>query len=543
MPEINKQYGYKILEKCLIIDGQKINVPQGTTVLEAAEKLGIFIPHYCYHPSLSTVGSCRMCYVEIEGIPKLQTSCSTVARDGMVVHTNSEKVKQARESNMEFLLINHPLDCPECDQAGECMLQDYSFDYGKQHSRFHEIKRNNPNKDLGPHIVLFTNRCILCTRCVRFCREISGYEELGVFNRGNNSQIDIYQGQPLKHPMAGNIVDICPVGAMIDKDFLHKSRAWNLVSTSSICPKCSAGCNIHLGVMNNRIYRVKPRFNPEVNDYWICDYGRYGYHEWDTVERIMQPLKKTTDGFIPISWKEALTTISDQFQKIINTYGNEAVGGIGSANASNEENFLLYHLIHSVIGSSQIGLYHIETDGYNEKFKNGFTIEADKNPNGRGARDMLNLKNSEGSISEFSEKLKKKKLHGIYFLHQDLRNGLSDEETAELRKSEFLVVQDVTLGPAARLADIVLPGTNYAETEGTFTNSSGLVQYFDHALEPPGLAEEGWAVIQKVIKRFGQELNYQSAEDVFAEITRLRKQYSGISYTELKKKPKAVHAA
>jgi len=242
----------------LTIDGKEITVELGTTILKAAERLGIFIPHYCYHPSLSVVGSCRMCFVEIEGSPKLVPACSTVAVDGMKVLTNSENVIKARESMLEFLLINHPLDCPVCDQAGECKLQDYAFLYGKNHSRFNEQKRLLPNKDFGEHIVLYANRCILCTRCVRFCQEIAGYEELGVFLRGGKAQIDIFPGKTLKNKLAGNIVDICPVGALIDKDFLHKTRVWNLTSYNSICPKCSRGCNIRIDVKDNTIFRIKP---------------------------------------------------------------------------------------------------------------------------------------------------------------------------------------------------------------------------------------------------------------------------------------------
>jgi len=255
----------------LKIDGQEITVEKGTTILQAAQALEIYIPHYCYHPGLSLVGSCRMCLVEEARSVKLIPSCCYEVTEGMDVKTQSEKVIQARKSVLEFLLINHPLDCPVCDKAGECQLQDYAYEYGGQKSRMDVPKNRFPKKDLGKHILIWPERCILCSRCVRFCQEISGTHELFVMSRGDHSEISVMPDKRLDNRLSGNVVEHCPVGALISKEFLYQSRVWYLNKSAGLCPLCSRGCNVSYEHRDRRIYRVLSRHNPMVNGYWICD--------------------------------------------------------------------------------------------------------------------------------------------------------------------------------------------------------------------------------------------------------------------------------
>ncbi|MFC1562447.1 molybdopterin-dependent oxidoreductase [candidate division KSB1 bacterium] len=517
----------------LTIDGKEITVEEGTTILKAAEKLGIFIPHYCYHPSLSVVGSCRLCFVEVAGSPKLVASCSTSVQDGMEVVTNSERIIKSRESIMEFLLINHPLDCPVCDRAGECNLQDYAFLYGKPHSRFKEEKKVFPRKDFGEHVVLYTNRCIMCTRCVRVLKEIAGHEELGVFQRGEETQIDVFPEKTLKNKLAGNIVDICPVGALIDKDFLHKTRVWNLTSFNSICPKCSKGCNIRLDVKDNTIFRIKPRQNDDVNSYWICDDGRYGYHEWDNVKRVESPLKNDSERHIEIGWDEAIYLINKGFKSIFEKYGSPAIAGLGNSQASNEENFLLHYYIQGLYGSGNIFLYHINQNGYEEGFKCGFKIESDKNPNKKGAVITLGIEDKEGSFEFLLEKIDNGEIKTLYFIHKNIDDKLDDDKLRILQKLEFFAVQSVTESVFTEIADVVLPGTNFSESDGTYVNSSGRIQRYFKAIEQHGLVKEGWEILYILIKKSGGDLDVQSPGDVFNKMANNYKEFNGLTFYKL----------
>src|SRR6195952_291324 len=261
----------------ITVDGKTIDAKQGQMVLQACNDAGVDIPQYCYHPGMSIVASCRICLVEVEGIPKLVPACQTPVRDGMVVYAKSSKAIANQKQVMEYLLINHPLDCPICDQAGECFLQDYSYQYGRSESRFEEDKAKKPKKDVGENIYLYSDRCIMCTRCVRFTREISGTSELYVDGRGHKEEIDIFPGKGVNNKLSGNVVDLCPVGALLDKDFLFKQRVWLLKSTPSISPVDSGGENIYLNHNEGVIHRIKPRFNADVNQWWISDDSRYSY--------------------------------------------------------------------------------------------------------------------------------------------------------------------------------------------------------------------------------------------------------------------------
>ena len=262
----------------VVFDGRPIEVPKNLNLIDAAKLAGIDIPHFCYHPRLSVVGQCRMCLVEIEGIPKIQAACTVPLKDGLSVKTTTDKVKASRAATMEFLLINHPLDCPICDQAGECTLQDNSFGYGQQLSNFDETKRQYPTFDrtmIGPHVVADMTRCIQCTRCIRFTQEIAGTAELTFLDRGGRTLVWTHDGKPLANDWSGCAADVCPVGALTVKEFRFRSRVWYLHKTKSVCPGCNVGCNISIESKDDVVYRFLPRLNPEVNDYWLCDHGRF----------------------------------------------------------------------------------------------------------------------------------------------------------------------------------------------------------------------------------------------------------------------------
>ena len=346
----------------LTIDGKEIEVAAGTTIIQAAEKLGISIPRYCYHEALPVSGNCRICMVEVEKQPKLQIACYTPVADGMVVFTNSPKVLEVRKTVLEFLLVNHPLDCPVCDQAGECKLQDYYMEHGKYGSRLVDVKVKKEKKaiSIGPNIMLDQERCILCTRCVRFTDSVTKTNELGVFQRGDHSQLDVYPGRQVDNPYASNVVDICPVGALTDKDFRFKCRVWYLAKTKSVCPGCSMGCNITVEWDKSRphqhkearVMRLKPRVNAEVNNHWICDEGRYSYKSIDE-NRILSPQLKNDI----VSWDAALETVA---QAIKSVKDQSRIGVIASAQLTNEDLFAVRKLFKDTLKGALLILMSIK---------------------------------------------------------------------------------------------------------------------------------------------------------------------------------------
>ena len=283
------------------INGKELDAPEGINVIQAADMLGMEIPHYCYHPALTVVGNCRMCLVEIEKAPKLQIACNTKVTEGMVVHTNSDKAKAAQRAVLEFLLINHPIDCPVCDQAGECKLQDYYMDYDRQESRFPLRKKVKKGKaiDIGSDVMLDQERCVLCGRCTRFLDEVTKTSELAIFERGDHNRIDIFPGRKVDNNYAGNIIDICPVGALTEKDFRFRMRVWYLHRTPSVCAGCERGCSIDIYENHGKIFRYKPRHNPLVNGYWMCDEGRHSFKRMQTETRITSPLYQSGDRMMP----------------------------------------------------------------------------------------------------------------------------------------------------------------------------------------------------------------------------------------------------
>src|SRR5688572_11138703 len=368
----------------ITVDGKSIDAKERQMILQACIDAGHPVPHYCYHPGLSIPASCRICLVEVEGIPKLVPSCQTPVRDGMVVHSTSPKAVANQKAVMEYLLINHPLDCPVCDQAGECYLQDYSYVYGRTESRFEEAKAKKPKKDVGEHVLLYNDRCIMCTRCVRFTREISGQGELYVDGRGHKEEIDIFPGRPLNNKLSLNVVDLCPVGALLDKDFLFKQRVWLLKETPSISPVDSGGENIYLHHNEGIIYRVKPRYNADVNKWWISDDTRHSYKAVHEKSRLRRPMRVQYGTQVETQYTRAIDEADEALTRTVKESGPGSLYALLSPMMACEEAFLLGTYLRSVDPQAVLILGPVPTLGQNEVFKNSmngqvtFTIQAEE---------------------------------------------------------------------------------------------------------------------------------------------------------------------
>src|SRR5215469_6980560 len=381
----------------ITVDGKTIEAKDRQMILQACNDAGIDLPQYCYHPGLSIPASCRICLVEVEGIPKLVPSCQTPVRDGMVVYSRSTKAIANQKSVMEYLLINHPLDCPVCDQAGECFLQDYSYQYGRSQSRFEEDKVKNPKKDVGDNIYLYADRCIMCTRCVRFTREVSGTSELYVDGRGHKEEIDVFPGKGVNNKLAGNVVDICPVGALLDKDFLFKQRVWLLKQAPSISPADSGGENIFLEHNEGVIYRIKPRYNADVNGWWISDDTRYSYKAVHDEKRLRLAKRPEYGSQIETSFSGALEEAKQALTALVEKNGPGSLYAVLSPMMACEEAWLLAKAIRAADPQAMLILGPVPSSGQDEVFKNPatgkqtFVIKAEKVPNAAGIRRVIEL--------------------------------------------------------------------------------------------------------------------------------------------------------
>jgi NADH-quinone oxidoreductase subunit G len=476
----------------ITIDGVEVEVQEGINCIEAAKAADVHVPHFCYHPSLTVVGQCRMCLVEIEGMPKLQAGCSTTVKDGMKIHVWNEKVDAARKGQMEFLLINHPLDCPICDKAGECPLQDYSFNYGTVTSRYGEFKRTYPGMDrtpIGPHVVQNMNRCIHCTRCIRFTTEITGTAELGFFKRGASTEVGVFPGTPLDNWMSACVTDVCPTGALTTREFRFESRVWNLESAESVCNGCDVGCNIFIGYRQGQIFRYRPRVNPEVNDHWLCDFGRFSYERYDT-DRVVVPKVRTDDDYLGIStWSEALEAIGDAVR------GARKTAAIFSANMTNEEAWLAKELFVERMGASA-GVMVDAIEPIKMKSRTEWLLGTQAAPNYRGVAATLGTAASDNRQPTTDNLLDKLISNGasnidvLFITDAAFSERAKDPAVvANLRKAKFLVVMSWDANhPLNYVADVLLPSTIHAEKEGTFTNLQGRVQRIHQAYPPKGQA-------------------------------------------------------
>ncbi|HID77470.1 MAG TPA: 2Fe-2S iron-sulfur cluster binding domain-containing protein [Planctomycetaceae bacterium] len=490
----------------IIIDGREIEVPdhERLNLIEAARRVGVEIPHYCWHPGLSVVGSCRMCLVEIgrrdpatgqvQMMPKLMPACNTPIQDGMVVVTDSPKVRRARAMVEEDLLLRHPVDCPICDKAGECRLQDYHFRYGQPERRGDVRPFSSRRQELGPRITLFVDRCILCTRCVRFTREVSGTAELMVRARGTHEQIDVVDGFPLDNKLAGNVVDLCPVGALGDKDFLYRQRVWFMRSHASVCTRCAAGCSIWVDENQDRIYRVRPRENPQVNRWWICDDGRYDYHHVHDPRRLVAPVCREGSGLVPIDWPELLGRLSDQLARA------RPLAAVFSPFLTVEEAYLLARYIRGLDPEALLVLGPIPREGEDERFPGGFTIAAEKCPNRRGVEKVVAHMAGEVAVFErLLSELDGGTIRGVWVSGGYRQEWIDATTAARFDGLQQLVVQDLFPSPLTERATYALPGAAAAERDGSYVNRTDQLQSVSWAVRPPsGVRPEGsllWALL------------------------------------------------
>lgn len=539
-----------MIEKIKVkVDGREIEVPKTmpdpisgkqipTTMIQAAALVNVDVPHYCYHPKLPVVGNCRMCLVEYgtpalgpdrkpvmnpDGTPKIAKSprpaiaCATPISPGMEIYTNTPGVKQMREGVLEFLLINHPLDCPICDQAGECKLQEYSVDYGQSSSRFVEPKVHKPKAvDLGPRIVLDDERCILCTRCIRFTKDIVGDDALGIVNRGSYNTLTAYPGKAFDNNYTLNTVDICPVGALTSKDFRFKMRVWFLKETKSVCTSCATGCNIIVGSREEKVYRYEPRQNDAVNSCWMCDYGRLNY-KWVGREDRLKEVKRQK---IKTIWNVALNEIAHKLKNA--PVGSVAI--VASARQSNEELWLLGKL------KSKFGAISDSVPRTGESDK--LLLSADRNPNSNGARlTGISFTEMGTNLPQIAGGILSGKIKTLIVFGEDVtKHGIGPDL---LGKLDMLVVSDILPNATTDQAHYLLPGCAHVEKRGTFTNAKGRVQKFMKAVEPPGSARPEWEFLHELVFNVTGQDGFVTIEGLFNEMAKDVPAFNGLTWAAL----------
>jgi len=521
----------------LTIDGRPITVPKGRTVLQAAIDAGISVPYYCYHPGISIDGSCRVCIVKIEKMPKLQTSCSTVCTDGMVVQTQAPDVVEARAGVFEFLLANHPLDCPVCDKGGECPLQDFSYAFGPAESRMDFPRRvfdgegARADVDFGPTLMLNRNRCILCTRCVRFMKEIDGDAQIGIIDRGHGSEIATFQEQGVHSLLSGNLMDVCPVGAILTRDYRFKSRPWdNPAVVDTVCTMCSKGCNTSAWLKGkpewakgSRLIRMTPRHNPDVNGYWMCDIGRFDYHWVESEARLSRPMLRTGTALEARSWSDLQPRLRDRLQAA-GEVGTAAVQFLVSAHASVEELFVLKQLLEGVLGDEAMAAVTLSWTTSDKPQPEGAKLKVSRTnaPNVNGARDLgfpVGAGN-EGApdLSRLRAAVESGHVKAVYVIDPGPDGSLGDVSWLVAARQAgtlpLLIVQGVLMNALAGAADIVLPGAAFVEKDATYTNDQGRLQSASLAVAPPGDALDDWRILVNLGRSLGLSMTFESADDV-----------------------------
>jgi len=486
----------------ITIDDKPYVVPKGANVLDSALKAGFEISYFCYHPGLSVAACCRQCLVEVVGNPKLQPSCQLVATDGLKIVSSSPRVLTARQQMLEFTLVNHPVDCPICDKAGECQLQQMYFDWDAKPSRNVLTKVHKPKRvDLGPTIVLDQERCILCTRCIRVCDEIAGQHQLEMANRGDREVLTTAPGQLLDNPYSLNTVDVCPVGALTSKDFRFAMRAWELYTTPSVCNGCATGCNIEIHHRDAKTYRLVPRENPEVNKHWMCDEGRLTYKD-SHKDRLVSPL---VDG-LPSSWEKALSAAAERISAAIDI-DRKAVGVVLSAGHTNEDNYLLAKL-----AQRHLGLDRVYWMGKPPAPARADKIlrDADVNPNTAGVKAM-----TAGDQAALERDLASGALKALVVLGSDALTAAAMERAAGLAALVTISAHERGLALGAHVA---LACADWPEIHGTITNRQGKVQRLRAAYAPPGQALPAWEVIARLARKLGAALEVTAPRQVFAEM-------------------------
>jgi NADH-quinone oxidoreductase subunit G len=536
------------------IDGQTVSVPKTmpdpltgkpipTTMIQACSMFKVDVPHYCYHPKLPVAGNCRMCLVEFgtpamgpdrkpllnpDGTPKINKSprpaiaCATPISSAMEIYTNTPGATEMRKAVLEFLLINHPLDCPICDQAGECKLQEYSVDYGQSQSRFVEEKVHKPKRvDLGPRIVLDDERCILCSRCVRFTKDIVGDDALGFVNRGSYNTLTHYPGKPFDNNYTLNTVDICPVGALTSKDFRFKMRVWFLKETKSICTSCGTGCNTVIGSRENLMYRYEPRENDAVNSCWMCDYGRLNYKWINREDRLTEVRLREKNGtYQSSSWTAALREISDKLNNV--PKGSAAI--IASARQTNEELYLLKKLADKLGAITD----SIPRQGAGDKL----LLNPDRNPNTLGSQLIgIAPKQMGSNIPKIADGIRKGAIKTLVVFGEDVtKHGI---DPTLLRSLDLLIVSEILPNETTALAHYVLPGTAHAEKRGTFTNIKGRVQRFIKAIEPKGNSRPEWEFLHELVFNVTGQNGFATIEGLFNQMAAEVPAFKGLTWARL----------
>jgi len=518
----------------VIVDGRKVEIGEHERLngIQAAARVGIDIPYYCWHPGLTVVASCRMCLVEsgtrnaetgaITMVPKLIPACQTPAKDGTVFVTDSENVRKNRAQVEESLLLDHPIDCPICDKAGECLLQDYHFAHGQDRRRTDIRPFTSRRRELGPTVTLFVDRCVMCSRCVRFAREISGTRELMVINRGSHEEIDVVPGYPLDNKMSGNVVDLCPVGALGDKDFLYKQRVWFMKNHAGVCAGCSTGCSIEVEENQDTVYRLKPRENPFVNKWWMCDEGRYGFHHVHSPNRLVEPRRREGAAFVNVEWSDVAGQLDAALQAALKK--GSRLAAVISPHLTVEEAYLLVRLAQRYDPQARLALGPVPVVGEDEKFP-GLTIRAEKCPNRRGVEAVLRrLAGSVTTFDELLDQLDAEPAAAVWVSGGYPRPWIDDTAAERLAASAgLLIVQDLFDSPLWQRAAWQLPGGSFAERAGSYVNRADRLQSFDWAIRPPaGVWVEGplyWRLLGRaglynpraVLSEVAAEIMYFSA--------------------------------
>ncbi|TNF23908.1 MAG: 2Fe-2S iron-sulfur cluster binding domain-containing protein [Deltaproteobacteria bacterium] len=504
----------------LKIDGQEITVDRGTTILQAAAQLGVQIPTFCYHPGLSIAANCRMCLVDTNKAPKPLPACHAQVMDGMEVWTNNEKVQRTRKAVLEFILLNHPVDCPICDQAGECVLQDHYFKYSAQPSRlFHRKRHKAKAKILGPNVILDAERCILCTRCVRFCDEVAKSSQLTVVNRGEKSEITTFPGKQLDNPYAANTVDICPVGALTSRDFRFRTRVWMLSTERGVCPECSRGCSIRVDTFENTVRRYKPVHNPKVNDWWMCDAGRASFRGY-LEDRVEGPTIVADGKRRAVATAKA---VEDAAKAIQAAGGHGKVALVASPWLTNEDAYVLGRLVTGALAGVKVYM-----GGRAAGAGDDILIQPDKNPNRKGVDAIfaaLGVKAAD--LSSFDAK-------GIETVFVFGDNHDASPATLEaLAAVPWRIVAGTKMGPWWQLATTFLPLRLHWEKDGTYTNFDGVVQRIRRAVKAaPTCKSEGWYAM-KLAQSFGDALAFDAPADIFAAVAGSVPEFAGLAWSDL----------
>ena len=525
------------------IDGVWHQFPKGTRVIEACAQAGVYVPRYCYHKKLSSPGNCRMCLIEM-GMPRMgpdrkpdlgadgkpiinwmarpQICCAQDVADGMGVRTNSPMVEECRKGVMEFLLINHPLDCPICDQAGECELQEFSVEYGAAGSRFLENKVKKPkNVELGPRVTLDDERCILCSRCIRFCSEVAKDDVLGFVDRGSHTVLTAHPGKGLENNYSLNTVDLCPVGALTSTDFRFKMRVWFLKETKSICTSCATGCNTIIGTREDIVYRQTPRENDHVNSCWMCDYGRLNFKYLEANNRLLEPQVSNGATLMPTDWTSAINQAALQLRQ----FNGANIAIVASGRMTNEELWLT-RKIADLLGVGYIDI--VPRRGESDDI----LLSEYRNPNRIGARLILGLDSEPGvKLPTIAKDIKSGKISALLVLGENpTKIGIPVEHLTNL---PAFAAMDILSNAGNEHATVRLPASGFAEKRGSMINGKGRLQRLNRAVRPPGNARDDWEILRDLLQALGGSNGLYTVEDVFRQMSAEVPQFDGLTLSKI----------